>query len=210
MNKSLWQRLTPHAIALGIFFIVSCLYCMPAFKGLVVSQYDVQGWKGMAQQSIEFREKYGHLPLWTNSLFSGMPAFQVALASTFDLTVAHLHHLFVLFMPEPVGLFFLACVGFYILTVVLGLRSWVGIFGALGYAFASYNAVIVAVGHTTKFSSMGYAPAVLAGLILLTQRKYVLGFITTLLFTTLMVYQNHLQIVYYTFLVAVCLGVAYA
>jgi hypothetical protein len=210
MNKTLWQRLTPHAIALGIFFIVSCLYCMPAFKGLVVAQQDVQGWKGMAQQSIEFREKYGYLPLWTNSLFSGMPAVQIASSSTYDITIAHLHHLFTLFMPEPVGLFFLACVGFYILTVVLGLKKWIGVFGSLGYAFASYNAIIVAVGHTTKFSSMGYAPAVLAGLILLTQGKYVLGFITTLLFSTLMVYQNHLQIVYYTFLMAVCLGVVYA
>lgn len=209
MNKTLWQRLTPHAIALGIFFIVSSLYCMPAFKGLVLQQSDAQGWTGMAQQSIEFREKYGHLPLWTNSMFSGMPAFQIALAATYDITIAHLHHLFVLFLPEPVGLFFLACVGFYILTVVLGLKSWVGIFGSLGYGFASYNAIIVAVGHTTKFSSMGYAPAVLAGLILLTQRKYVLGFVTTLLFSTLMAYQNHLQIVYYTFLMALCLGTVY-
>lgn len=210
MNKTLWQRFTPHAIALGIFFIISCLYCMPAFKGLVLHQSDAQGWTGMAQQSIEFREKYGHLPLWTNSMFSGMPAFQIALASTYDITIAYLHHLFVLFMPEPVGLFFLACVGFYILTQVMGMKSWIGIFGAIGYGFASYNAIIVAVGHTTKFSSMGYAPAVLAGLILLTQGKYVLGFITTLLFTTLMVYQNHLQIVYYTFLMAVCLGAVYA
>ena len=183
---------------------------MPAFKGLVVSQHDLQGWKGMAQQSIEFREKYGHLPLWTNSVFSGMPAFQIAMASTYDITVAHLHQLFTLFLPSPVGLFFLACTGFYILTVVLGLKNWVGIFGSLGYAFASYNAILVAVGHTTKFSSMGYAPAVLAGLVLLTQRKYVLGFITTLVFTTLLVYQNHLQIVYYTFLMAVLLGGTYA
>jgi hypothetical protein len=210
MNKTLWQRLTPHAIAIGIFFIVSCIYCLPAFKGLVVAQPDLQGWKGMAQQSLEFKEKYGHLPLWTNSLFSGMPAFQIASSMTINIHIAHLDNLFQLFLPAPASLFFLACVGFYILTVVLGLKSWIGIFGALGYGFASYNAVIAAVGHTTKFSSMGYAPAVLAGLILLTQRRYVLGFITTLVFSTLLVFQNHLQIVYYTLLMAVCLGIAYA
>jgi Bacterial membrane protein YfhO len=210
MNKSLWQRLTPHAIAIGIFFIVSCLYCMPALKGLVVAQHDVQGWKGMAQQSFEFKEKYGHFPLWTQSMFSGMPAFQIALESNYNVTIAHLHHLFILFLPSPAGLFFLACVGFYILTVVLGIGSWVGIFGSLGYAFASYNAIIVVVGHLPKFASMGYAPAVLAGLILLTQRKYVLGFITTLLFSTLLAFQNHAQIVYYTLLIALCVGIAYA
>lgn len=210
MNKTLWQRLSPHAIAIAVFFLISCIYCLPVFKGLVVAQNDVQGWKGMAQQSFEFKEKYGHFPLWTQSMFSGMPAFQIALESKFNITIAHLHHLFTLFLPSPAGLFFLSCIGFYILTQTLGIRSWIGIFGSVGYAFASYNAIIVAVGHTPKFASMGYVPAVLAGLILITQRKYVLGFITTLLFTTLITYQNHVQIVYYTFLIAVCLGVAFA
>ena len=210
MNKTLWQRLTPHVIAIGIFFLISCLYCMPAFKGLVVAQHDVQGWKGMAQQSFEFKEKYGHFPLWTQSMFSGMPAFQIALASKYDITIAHLSHLFTLFLPSPAGLFFLACIGFYILTTVLGIKNWIGIFGSIGYAFASYNAIIVTVGHIPKFASMGYVPAVLAGLILLTQRKYVLGFMTTLLFSTLLTYQNHAQIVYYTFLISICLGIAYA
>jgi hypothetical protein len=209
MNKTLWQRVTPHAIAIAIFFIVSCIYCLPVFKGLVVSQHDVQGWKGMAQQSFEYKEKYGHFPLWTQSMFSGMPAFQIALESKHNITIAHLNHLFTLFLPSPAGLFFLACIGFYILTQAMGTRSWIGIFGAIGYAFASYNAVITVVGHTPKFASMGYVPAVIAGLILLTQRKYVLGFMTTLLFSTLLTYQNHVQIVYYTFLIALCLGVAF-
>lgn len=210
MNKTLWQRLTPHAIALGIFFIVSSLYCMPAFKGLVVVQSDLIGWKGMAQQSLEFKEKYGYFPLWTKSLFSGMPAFQIAVGPSLNVTLAYLHYIFTLFLPEPAGFFFLGCVGFYILAMVLGLKNWVAIFGSIGYAFASYNAILVEVGHTTKLTSMCYAPAVLAGLILLTQRKYVLGFITTLVFSTLLAYQNHVQIVYYTLIIAVCLGIAHA
>lgn len=210
MNKTLWQRATPHVVAIGVFFVVSCLYCLPAFKGLVVVQSDLIGWKGMAQQSLEFKEKYGYFPLWTKSLFSGMPAFQIAVGPSFNLTLAYLHHVFGLFLPEPASYFFLGCIGFYILAMVLGLRNWVAVFGAIGYAFASYNAILVEVGHTTKLTSMCYAPAVLAGLILLTQRKYVLGFITTLLFSTLLAYQNHVQIVYYTLLIAICLGIAHA
>lgn len=210
MDKTLWQRVTPHAIAIGVFFIVSCIYCLPVFKGLVVAQHDVQGWKGMAQQSFEYKEKYGHFPLWTQSMFSGMPAFQIALESKLNITIAHFHKLFTLFLPSPASLFFLACIGFYILTQALGTKSWIGVFGSVGYAFASYNAVITVVGHTPKFASMGYVPAVIAGLILLTQRKYVLGFMTSLVFTTLLTYQNHVQIVYYTFLIALCLGIAYA
>lgn len=210
MNKSLWERVKPHAIAFGIFFVVSCLYCLPAFKGLVVAQYDASGWMGMAQQSLEFKEKYGHFPLWTNAIFSGMPAFQIAAGSMHNITIAHLHHLFTLFLPEPAGLFFLACGGCYILCMALGVRSRIAILAGLAYAFASYNAVIVSVGHTTKFSAMGYAPAVLAGLVLLTQRRYLLGFITTLVFSTTLFFQNHVQIAYYTLLMALCLGVAYA
>lgn len=210
MSRNLWHRITPQAIAIGIFFVISCLYCLPAFNGLAVAQSDLIGWKGMAQQSLEFKEKYGYYPLWTKSLFSGMPAFQIAIGPSFNFTLAYLHHLFTLFLPAPAGLFFLACVGFYILSMVLGLKNWVAIFGSIGYAFASYNAILVEVGHTTKLTSMCYAPAVLAGLILLTQRKYVLGFMTTLVFSTLLVYQNHVQIVYYLLLVALCLGVAHA
>lgn len=105
MNKTLWQRVTPHAIAIGIFFIVSCIYCLPAFKGLVVVQSDLLGWKGMAQQSLEFKEKYGYFPLWTKSIFGGMPAFQIAVGPSFNLTLAYLHHIFTLFLPEPAGFF---------------------------------------------------------------------------------------------------------
>ncbi|RYZ35637.1 MAG: hypothetical protein EOP49_33315, partial [Sphingobacteriales bacterium] len=94
--------------------------------------------------------------------------------------------------------------------MTLGIRNRIAILGSLAYAFASYNAVIVAVGHTTKFSAMGYAPAVIAGLILLTQRRYLLGFIVTLVFTTQLFFQNHVQIAYYTFLIALCLGITYA
>lgn len=210
MSKSLWQKIQPHAIAIGVFFVVSCVYCMPAFKGLVVSQPDIEGWKGMAEQSVQFKAKYGHYPLWTNAIFSGMPAFQIAVESMHNVTIAWLHFVFTLFLPAPAGLFFLACVGFYILCMSLGVKNNVSILGSLGYAFASYNAIIVAVGHTTKFSSMGYAPMVLAALVLLSQRKYLIGFILMLVSTTQLFYQNHLQIDYYTFLMVLCLAIGFA
>lgn len=209
MKKSLWQSFQPHIIAIGIFFLISCIYCLPAFQGMVIQQHDLEGWKGMAQQSFEYKERYGHYPLWTNSLFSGMPTFQIINESKHNITIAHLHHLFTFFLPEPASLFFLACVGMYILAVVLRMKSWIGILISLAYSFATYSAILVVVGHTTKFSSMAYAPALLAGLILLSQRKYVLGFVTSLLFATLLFFQNHVQIVYYTVIIAICLAIGY-
>ncbi|WP_127127594.1 YfhO family protein [Pseudoflavitalea rhizosphaerae] len=208
MNKTIWQQLKPHVIAIGIFLIISILFCLPAFQGMILNQHDTLGWRGMIEQSNLYKEKYGHWPLWSNSAYSGIPAFQIGIEAKYLVTLAYLNNVFSLWLPAPASFFFLACVGFYILTVVLRLRSMVGIFGSLGYAFASYNAIIAAVGHNTKLMSMSYAPALLAGLILLSQRKYVLGFIVTLLFSTLLTWQNHVQILYYTFLIAVCLGVA--
>ncbi len=210
MNKAIWQYVKPHVIAVGLFLIVSILFNLPAFKGMVLNQHDTLGWRGGAQQSFEYKEKHGHFPAWTNSMFSGMPTYQVALESKHNVTLSYLDGTFTLFLPAPARYFFLACLGLYILTQALGIRSWAGILGSFAYAFASYNAIVTAVGHNTKFTSMGYAPAMLAGIILLTQRKYILGFLVTLFFSTCLIWQNHLQIVYYTFLIAGCIGVAYA
>jgi hypothetical protein len=113
-------------------------------------------------------------------------------------------------LPAPASLFFLCCVSFYILCMAMRMRSWVAIIGSLAYAFASYNAILVETGHITKLACMGYAPALLAGIVLLAQRKYFLGFGATLLFGSLMANQNHVQILYYTFLVIGCMGVAFA
>ena len=177
---------------------------------MMVNMHDLLGAKGMAQQSWEFKEKYGYIPNWTNSMFSGMPAYQILFEQTTKITLLYFHQIFTLGLPDPANLFFLACIGFYILCVTLNIKPWIGTMASLGYAFASYSAVIVTVGHVTKFAAMGYAPAVIAGLILLTQRKYILGFMATLLFATLQVYQNHLQITYYTLLIAICLGISFA
>ncbi|WP_276482214.1 YfhO family protein [Paraflavitalea pollutisoli] len=209
MNKTIWQRLQPHVIAIAGFFLLSVVYCLPLFSGQELGGHDTIGWAAMSHQSIEFKEKYGHLPLWTNSMLSGMPAYQIAFASKYNVTLAHLNSLFTLWLPTPANYFFLNCIGFYLLALVMGARNWIAALGAIGYAFASYSAVIAAVGHISKFGSMGYAPAVLAGLVLLTQRKYIAGFIVAVIATTCMFYQNHIQVMFYTFLIAGFAGLAW-
>jgi hypothetical protein len=209
MKKFNWKPLLPHLLAIGVFLVVSVIYCLPALKGMMVNMHDLLGAKGMAQQSWEFKDKYGYIPNWTNSMFGGMPGYQILFEQTSKITLLYFHYIFTLGLPEPANFFFLACVGFYILCVSLNIKPWIGTLASLGYAYGSYSAVIVTVGHVTKFAAMGYAPAVIAGLLLLTQRKYILGFMATVLFATLQVYQNHLQITYYTLLIAICLGAGF-
>ena len=209
MKNSTFKNILPHAIAVVIFLLISVAYCLPIFQGMVVSQHDMLGTRGMTQQSIEFFEKYGRYPLWTNSMFGGMPTFQILIAAKYNIGIVSLHQLFTLFLPSPASLFFLSCICFYILTQVVKLKPWVGILGALAYGFASYNAIIAMVGHVTKFATMGYAPLVLAGILLLMQRKYIWGFAITLISSTLFFNQNHVQIVYYFMLLFVFLGIAF-
>jgi hypothetical protein len=209
MKKGLFQQLVPHLIAIVIFLIAALIFCSPALSGKVINQSDVVHWKGMAQNLLEYKEKFGHFPLWTTSMFSGMPAFQIALESQNIISTGFFHDLFTLFLPKPFSFFFLICVGFYFLCQVFRVNSWISILGAIAYGYASYCAVIVAVGHDTKMLAMSYVPALLGALVLLYEGKYWLGGALTALFTALLIGMNHLQISYYFLIVAGFMSLGY-
>ncbi|MEO6541319.1 MAG: YfhO family protein [Ferruginibacter sp.] len=205
-----FKKLVPHVIAIVIFALVAIVYCKPSFQGKVLNQHDNQGWKGMAQQSFEVKEKTGKFPLWTNSMFGGMPAYQIAMqgSSKIGAGINFIEKATSLWLPEPAVFFFLAALCFYILCLVLGANPWVAIFGGLAYAYSTYNPIIVSVGHNTKMMGIAYAPMVIAGLMLLFQKKYLLGFLITALFATITIGQNHLQVVYYLLIITGCITVA--
>src|SRR5690349_11659883 len=119
MNSSLLKKLVPHLIAIGIFLVISIVYCTPALQGKVLNQHDQLGWKGMAQQSFDFKEKYGHFPLWTNSMFGGMPAYTIAMEQKYPISVGYIYSVLTLGLPKPVSFLFFACLTFYFLCQVL-------------------------------------------------------------------------------------------
>jgi hypothetical protein len=209
MKNLTFKKILPHLIAVVVFLIVAVIYCKPALEGKVVQQPDIQGWRGMSQQSVEFKEKHGYYPLWSNSMFSGMPAYQIALDARNKISVGYATQVLTLGLPVPISFFFLACICFYFLCVVAGANPWLGILGGLAYAYSTFDPVIVAVGHNTQMMSIAYAPAVIAGLLLLFQKKYWAGFAITSLFSALMIAENHVQIVYYTLLTAFIMVVAF-
>ncbi len=206
-----FKKLLPHIIAIVVFAIVAFIYCKPSFEGKVLNQHDTQGWKGMSQQSVEVKEKTGKFPLWTNSMFGGMPTYQIAMEGTSNISAGTevIRNAFSLWLPEPMAFFFIASLCFYILCLVLGANPWVSIFGGLAYAYSTYNPIIISVGHNTKMMSIAYAPMIIAGIQLLFQRKYLIGFLITALFAAFTIGQSHLQIVYYLFIIAGCITVAF-
>ncbi|RYF90367.1 MAG: hypothetical protein EOO03_03840 [Chitinophagaceae bacterium] len=205
-----FKKLLPHIIAVLVFLIVAVVFCKPAIEGKVVYQHDLQGWRGMVQQSVEFKETYGHYPLWTNSLFSGMPAFQIAMDATHSLSMGYFEKVFTLGLPQPINFFFLACICLYFLCIVLRINPWISILAGLAYAYSTYDPVIIMVGHVTKMASMAYAPAVLGSFLLILNKKYWSGTALLILFSFLLISQNHVQIVYYTLFIALAIAIAYA
>jgi len=208
MNNTWIKKIIPHLVAVAVFAVISIIYCRPALEGKVVNQSDMTHWKGSVQKSIEFNEVYGHYPLWTNSLFSGMPAFQIGYNSNNKIPW-FAHTIFTLGLPKPAQFFFLGSIFFYFLCIVLRIKPVFGIMGALAFAYATYNPVIVSAGHETKFLSMVYMPALLASLLLIYEKKYWLGTALTALFTSILIAHNHPQIAYYFFIIAAVMTIFY-
>jgi Bacterial membrane protein YfhO len=209
MKNISWKKIYPHLIAVGIFLVVAIFYCKPALQGKVLQQTDVQQWKGMAESSFKYKETHGHFPLWVNSLFAGMPGFQIAMDSSNPISPGYLHSLFTLFLPAPFSFFFLLCVSFYFLTQVLKIDYRLGILASIAYAYASFTSIIVAVGHVTQVQAMGYVPALLASIFLVFQKKYWWGGALSGVFACLLIAMNHLQITYYFLLIAAFAFIAY-
>lgn len=209
MNKGIFRIILPHLIAVVVFLVVALIYCRPALQGQVLQQHDIVQWKAMAKDALDYKASHGHLPLWTKSMFSGMPTYQIALEPQVPVSPFFLYHLFTLFLAKPLSFFFLACICFYFLTQVLRINPYIGIIGALTYAYATYNPIIIAVGHDTKMQTLALLPAFIGALILVYERKYLWGAALTALFTSLMVSFNHMQIVYYALLIALFMTIGY-
>lgn len=207
MQNPLLKKLLPHIIAIVVFIIVAALFCKPALEGNVLDQDDITKWKGIAQNSFDYKEKNGHFPLWNPNLFSGMPNYQIAMEG--KSVLPDMFKILSFGLPKPLNFFFLACIGFYILCLALRARPVIAMLGGLAYAFSTYNAVVISAGHDTQMFATAFMPLLLAGLILTFEKKYWLGLAITTLAAYLQVGANHLQITYYFFLVAVAVTLAY-
>ncbi len=209
MKHFQWKLLLPHAVAIIIFLLIAIIFCKPALNGKVLQQSDVTHWKGMAQDLFRYKETHGHYPLWNNNLFSGMPAYQIALEAENPISIGYLHILFTLDLWKPIGFFFLLCISFYFLSQVVNVNPYIGIVGSLAYAYASFDPVIIVAGHDTQMQALGYLPALLAAIWLLYHKKYWWGTALTAVFSALLIQQNHLQITYYFLIIAVVMTIGF-
>jgi len=206
MKNINFKTLLPYLGAILIFLIITLAYFTPILEGKRILQSDIVQFQGMSKEIADYRAKTGEEPLWTNSMFSGMPAYQISVKYDSNL-VGFLDKILTLGLPHPANLVFLYFVGFFILLLVMKVDLWLAVAGAIGFAFSSYFFIIIDAGHNSKAHAIAYMAPVIAGIILTMRRKYIWGGILTALALSLEVKANHPQITYYLALIAVLLGI---
>ena len=202
MKKSI-----PHIIAIVSFLAITFAYLSPVFSGKDIFGGDTQSYMGMAQEANTFNETHDNPTLWTGSMFSGMPTYQICMKDNSSI-ISILDDTLRL-LPGPVYNVFLYLVGFYILLIAFGLSPYWAIAGSIAFAFGSYNLIIIVAGHNTKAVAIAYMAPIIASIYLGFKKKTpYLGATLLALFLGLGLYANHIQIIYYTLFIAIILGIS--
>lgn len=198
-NKPAQNRFVPYIAAIVVFLIIALFYCSPVFQGKVVYQSDVLQAVGMQKEMKDYSDKTGDYTLWTNSMFGGMPTYQIGKAGVPDYNIFAKIGKFLRFnLPAySVDIIFLYLLGFFILLIALGVNPWLAIGGSIAFGFSSYNIIIIIAGHVNKAFVIGFMPLILAGVLLVFKRKYIIGALLTIISFGAHLYFNHVQMTYY-------------
>ncbi len=206
MQKSDFTRWLPYIGSLLIFLILSVAYVHPVLEGKRLLQSDIVKFEGMAKEIKDFREETGEEALWTNSMFGGMPAFQISVIYKNNIA-RYIHKVFTLGLPRPADMIFLYFAGFFIFLLLMKVNVWVAFLGALAFAFSSYHFIIIEAGHNSKALAIGYMAPVMASIIYTFRGHFFAGSLLFTLFLALQLFTNHLQITYYLLIIVVIWGI---
>ena len=205
-----FKRILPDIIAIVVFAVISFAYFCPAVtEGRILSQHDSVAGIGAGQEGKEYLERTGERTRWTNSIFGGMPTYQMA--PSYDSTdwLKGIENLYHLYLPTYVWYVFVMLLGFYILLRAFNFKVWMAGLGAIVWAFSSYFFIIIAAGHIWKFITLAYIPPTIAGMVLCYRGKYLWGGLVTALFVALQISSNHVQMSYYFLFVMLFMAIAY-
>ncbi|WP_299665172.1 YfhO family protein [uncultured Polaribacter sp.] len=199
------SKIFPYIVAIIIFVLASVIYFHPILNGQKLNQSDITQFTGMVKEINDYRATNDAEPYWTGASFSGMPAYQISTYYPNDL-VRGLDKI-LRFLPRPADYTFLYFLSFFILMMALKVEWRLAILGALAFGFSTYLIIIFGAGHNAKAHAIAYMPLVLAGVLWVFQRKFVLGFIVTGLGMALEIYTNHIQMTYYLGFCLLILGI---
>ena len=196
------KKLLPDLIAILAFVLLSFAYFFPAdIENRILFQHDTAAGAGAGQEVKEYYEQTGERSRWTNSLFGGMPMYQIAPSYDSTKSLQWVQKAYQLFLPDYVCLTFMLMLGFYILLRVFGIPVWLAGLGGIMWAFSSYFFILISAGHIWKFITLAYVPPTIAGIVLAYRGKLLWGGILTALFVALQITSSHVRMSYYFFFV---------
>ncbi|MFN5555668.1 MAG: hypothetical protein ACK48F_05625, partial [Chryseotalea sp.] len=187
----------PHALACAVFIAVTVVFFSPIFfDGKTVKQHDIQQFQGSAKEIIDYRKQTGEEALWTNSMFSGMPAYLISTQWSAQ-PITYIKKILTAGFPSPVANILAAFVSFYILLLAFGVRPYLAIGGAIAFGLSTYMIIGLSAGHNARIGAIAFMPLVVAGVRLVFRNRIWLGMGVTSAGLALHLRENHLQITYY-------------
>lgn len=197
--KHWFTRNSIHFGVVAVFIAICFIYFAPAWQGKTLVQQDVIQAQAMAREIMEFKEKDGKGPLWTNSMFSGMPSYQIWVSYPKNIGT-HIAGFFKSVFPNPIDTILFYLLGAYLLFNVLRVKPWIAALGAIAFAFSSYNFIYIEAGHASKAYAIAFFAPVIAGVWLTLRGNYLWGGALTALFLAMEIRVNHIQMTYYLFI----------
>ena len=197
-------------LAVLLMAVIAFLFFYPdAMEGKVLQQHDIQQGLANGQEGKAFTETTGETTRWTNSLFGGMPNFQISPSYPSSDLISWITKLYGLGLPSPANLLFMMMVGFFIMLLCMRMKWYTALLGAIGWGFSTYFIIIIGAGHIWKFVTLTFIPPTIGGIILCYRGRYVAGTALASLFGALQLQANHPQMSYYFLFVIFFMVLAY-
>lgn len=185
----------PHIIAVALFIFISFAYFYPVLEGKVLKANDSTVSNINSKEIRDYREEFHKEPLWTNSIFSGMPAYLISTQFPGNL-MKHVDRVLRIF-KMPVSVLFISMAGFYFILLLFSVNPWLSIAGAIAYGFSSFFFQILAAGHNTQAIALAYMAPTIGAFYYAYRHDALKGALLTAFMLSLEILANHLQITYY-------------
>ena len=199
-NSSIFQKAIPHVLAVLCFIVICSMYFSPQLNGKIVQAGDTISSHGMSREMVDFHEETGERTLWTNTMFGGMPTYQIGAVQPTN-TLSYIEKTMRLYIPRPIGYFFAMMLGFYITMLLFGVNPWLSLIGAVAFSITTNNLVLFGAGHMTKLRTFAFFGFMLVGIIMAFRKRYLSGATLFALGLGINLYANHIQMTYYLFMV---------
>ena len=194
------KKILTFIAGLAVIAAVAFAFFYPdAIQGNELRQHDMQQGVAISHELMQHMEQTGQVSRWTNSLFSGMPTFQIKPTYTSSGLIGWVNTVMGLGLPSPSSLIAMMMVGFFILLIAMDMRWYIALIGAIAYGFSTYFIIIIGAGHIWKFVTLAYIPPTIAGIIMCYRGRYLAGGALAAFFAMMQIASNHVQMSYYFF-----------